>query len=173
MTQLCLMFNCLWKWLQYKKSLWKVFLGRRDGTISHASDALVNLAPPTFNFDQLKQRFASKGLDVFDLVVLSGKQCQCIYKKVVIRNWNIYICVSFMRLAFMRISSSNIKILVQVSCSLIWTVFINFMHLTYIYIYIFSHNMCGFHLTIGVIRFTCCWKWRCIYKVHKICPPYF
>uniref|UniRef100_A0A7N2LWU1 Peroxidase n=1 Tax=Quercus lobata TaxID=97700 RepID=A0A7N2LWU1_QUELO len=57
---------------QYKKSLWKVFLGRRDGTISHASDALVNLVPPTFNFDKLKQRFASKGLDVFDLVVLSG-----------------------------------------------------------------------------------------------------
>ncbi|KAM4116237.1 hypothetical protein ACB094_02G034700 [Castanea mollissima] len=57
---------------QYKKSLWKVFLGRRDGTVSHASDALVNLPPPTFNFDQLKQRFASKGLDIFDLVVLSG-----------------------------------------------------------------------------------------------------
>ncbi|KAK7860390.1 peroxidase 3 [Quercus suber] len=52
----------------YKKLLWKVFLGRRGGTISHASDALANLPPPTFNFDQLKQRFASKDLDIFDLV---------------------------------------------------------------------------------------------------------
>ncbi|KAK7860375.1 peroxidase 3 [Quercus suber] len=56
---------------QYKRSLWEVPLGRRDGTISHASEAIANIPPPTSNFDQLKQNFAGKGLDVLNLVVLS------------------------------------------------------------------------------------------------------
>lgn len=64
----------LWIWLQYKILLWEVLLGRRDGTLSLASEAIGNLPPPTFNFVQLKQNFASKGLDSLDLVVLSGKE---------------------------------------------------------------------------------------------------
>lgn len=51
---------------------WKVPLGRRDGRISRSNDALNNLPAPTFNFAQLKAAFASKGLNVKDLVVLSG-----------------------------------------------------------------------------------------------------
>lgn len=47
-------------------------LGRRDGTISLASEVIANIPAPTFNFSQLKQNFASKGLDILDLVVLSG-----------------------------------------------------------------------------------------------------
>ena len=48
--------------------------GRRDGVISRQSEALANIPSPFFNFSQLKTSFASKGLDVKDLVVLSGKK---------------------------------------------------------------------------------------------------
>ncbi|XP_010261101.1 PREDICTED: peroxidase 3-like [Nelumbo nucifera] len=57
---------------QFKKSMWEVLTGRRDGTVSRASDALANIPAPTFNFTTLKSNFASKGLTVHDLVVLSG-----------------------------------------------------------------------------------------------------
>ncbi|OMO98384.1 Plant peroxidase [Corchorus olitorius] len=57
---------------QFKKPLWEVQLGRRDGTISKASEALSNIPSPFFNFTTLQQSFASKGLSVQDLVVLSG-----------------------------------------------------------------------------------------------------
>ncbi|KAH0654494.1 hypothetical protein KY290_032771 [Solanum tuberosum] len=50
--------------------------GRRDGRISNASEALANIPPPTSNFSSLQTSFASKGLDLKDLVLLSvwGKQ---------------------------------------------------------------------------------------------------
>ncbi|KAL7218987.1 hypothetical protein ACSBR2_012119 [Camellia fascicularis] len=51
---------------------WSVPTGRRDGRISIATDALNNLPSPAFNITQLKQSFASKGLSVKDLAVLSG-----------------------------------------------------------------------------------------------------
>eukprot|EP00253_Pinus_taeda_P007733 PITA_07733 len=51
---------------------WQVKTGRRDGRISVDSEALSNIPRPTFNFQQLKDSFASKGLNVQDLVVLSG-----------------------------------------------------------------------------------------------------
>ncbi|KAM5564188.1 peroxidase 27 [Rosa sericea] len=57
---------------QFKKSLWDVLTGRRDGTVSIANEVLRNLPPPFFNFTQLKQSFANRGLTVQDLVVLSG-----------------------------------------------------------------------------------------------------
>jgi hypothetical protein len=83
--------------LQYKRPLWKVLLGRRDGTISHAFEVLANLPPPTFNFTQLKQRFASKGLNVHDLVVLSGKERQKVndMQRYIYIYIYIYICVTF------------------------------------------------------------------------------
>lgn len=52
--------------------MWEVLTGRRDGTVSKRSEALANIPAPTFNFTQLKQNFASKGLTLHDLVVLSG-----------------------------------------------------------------------------------------------------
>ncbi|XP_060189574.1 peroxidase 3-like [Lycium barbarum] len=51
---------------------WNVPTGRRDGRISNASEALANIPPPTSNFSSLRTSFASKGLDLKDLVLLSG-----------------------------------------------------------------------------------------------------
>ncbi|VAI14431.1 hypothetical protein VPH35_081989 [Triticum aestivum] len=47
-------------------------LGRRDGVVSSASEALSNIPSPSDNFTTLEAKFASKGLDVKDLVILSG-----------------------------------------------------------------------------------------------------
>nr|AII99881.1 peroxidase [Cicer arietinum] len=58
--------------VQFNKPMWEVLTGRRDGTVSKRSEALANIPAPTFNFTQLKQNFASKGLTLHDLVVLSG-----------------------------------------------------------------------------------------------------
>ncbi|XP_065860130.1 peroxidase 24-like [Euphorbia lathyris] len=57
---------------QFQKSLWKVQTGRRDGSVSLASEANANLPSPFADFATLKQQFADKNLDVQDLVVLSG-----------------------------------------------------------------------------------------------------
>ncbi|GLJ56139.1 hypothetical protein SUGI_1205140 [Cryptomeria japonica] len=51
---------------------WLVKTGRRDGVISLRSEALTNIPSPFANFSQLKISFESRGLDVKDLVVLSG-----------------------------------------------------------------------------------------------------
>ncbi|PON68769.1 Peroxidase [Parasponia andersonii] len=52
--------------------VWEVPTGRRDGNVSTALEALTNLPPPFANITQLKLAFAAKGLNVKDLVVLSG-----------------------------------------------------------------------------------------------------
>ncbi|CAL5208949.1 unnamed protein product [Lathyrus oleraceus] len=57
---------------QFNKPMWEVLTGRRDGTVSKSSEALANIPGPNFNFTQLIQNFASKGLTLHDLVVLSG-----------------------------------------------------------------------------------------------------
>ncbi|KAI3736270.1 hypothetical protein L6452_15809 [Arctium lappa] len=57
---------------QIKGPFWQVPLGRRDGRVSKASESLT-LPAPFANITQLKAQFASKGLSVKDLVVLSGK----------------------------------------------------------------------------------------------------
>ncbi|CAL5337807.1 hypothetical protein CsSME_00021101 [Camellia sinensis var. sinensis] len=57
---------------QFNKSVWEVQLGRRDGNISRASEALANIPSPFFNFTTLRQAFANKNLTLRDLVVLSG-----------------------------------------------------------------------------------------------------
>ncbi|KAG8387002.1 hypothetical protein BUALT_Bualt03G0207900 [Buddleja alternifolia] len=51
---------------------WKVPTGRRDGVISNASEALAQLPAPFSNFTTLQSDFANKGLDLKDLVLLSG-----------------------------------------------------------------------------------------------------
>ncbi|PIA31908.1 hypothetical protein AQUCO_04700046v1 [Aquilegia coerulea] len=51
---------------------WKVPTGRRDGTISRASEALSNLPGANENFNALQTKFELKGLNIKDLVLLSG-----------------------------------------------------------------------------------------------------
>ncbi|GJN31849.1 hypothetical protein PR202_gb20300 [Eleusine coracana subsp. coracana] len=57
---------------QYKKNLWEVETGRRDGTISSDQEALSNIPAPSSTFDILLINFSNKGLGLQDLVVLSG-----------------------------------------------------------------------------------------------------
>ncbi|RCV18988.1 hypothetical protein SETIT_3G347500v2 [Setaria italica] len=58
--------------LQFGRDLWDVQLGRRDGVASRASEALAGLPSPSDNFTALEANFGAKGLDVKDLVILSG-----------------------------------------------------------------------------------------------------
>lgn len=51
---------------------WKVPTGRRDGRVSIASEPLSDLPSPLSNFSTLQTKFANKGLNVKDLVLLSG-----------------------------------------------------------------------------------------------------
>lgn len=46
--------------------------GRRDGTVSSMQEALREIPSPTMSFPELVGLFAGKGLDVRDLVWLSG-----------------------------------------------------------------------------------------------------
>ncbi|KAJ4722278.1 Peroxidase [Melia azedarach] len=55
-----------------KKSLWEVPTGRRDGFVSLASEVAGNIPSPFSNFSTLLQIFTKKGMDINDLVVLSG-----------------------------------------------------------------------------------------------------
>ncbi|KAG8045186.1 hypothetical protein GUJ93_ZPchr0008g14042 [Zizania palustris] len=56
---------------QYKASLWQVETGRRDGPASLASNTGA-LPSPFAGFNGLIQSFAARGLNLTDLVVLSG-----------------------------------------------------------------------------------------------------
>lgn len=51
---------------------WKVPTGRRDGRVSIRAEALSNIPSPFNNFTLLQQSFANQGLDLKDLVLLSG-----------------------------------------------------------------------------------------------------
>ncbi|OMO87860.1 Plant peroxidase [Corchorus capsularis] len=51
---------------------WRVPTGRRDGVISRSSEALTNIPPPFANFTTLLTLFSNQGLDLKDLVLLSG-----------------------------------------------------------------------------------------------------
>ncbi|XP_074314117.1 peroxidase 3-like [Silene latifolia] len=57
---------------QYKRDLWRVPTGRRDGRISHASEVPLNIPSPFSYFFVQEEFFAKKGLSIHDLVVLSG-----------------------------------------------------------------------------------------------------
>ncbi|XP_054779676.1 peroxidase 66-like [Prosopis cineraria] len=71
---------------------WEVLKGRKDGRVSKASDTR-NLPPPTSNVSQLIQSFASRGLDVKDLVTLSGGHTlgfsHCSSFEARLRNFNL------------------------------------------------------------------------------------
>ncbi|CAL5038219.1 unnamed protein product [Urochloa decumbens] len=55
-----------------KGPTWPVALGRRDGRVSSATEAADNLPPAFGDIPLLTRIFASKNLDLKDLVVLSG-----------------------------------------------------------------------------------------------------
>ncbi|KDP40040.1 hypothetical protein JCGZ_02038 [Jatropha curcas] len=57
---------------QFKRSLWPVSIGRKDGRVSSKDEADRDLPAPSANFTTLRQQFQSHGLDVTDLVALSG-----------------------------------------------------------------------------------------------------
>ncbi|KAG6549523.1 hypothetical protein Mapa_008904 [Marchantia paleacea] len=69
---------------------WPVPMGRRDGNVSIAAEAVAFLPPPSLNFAQLVQSFAIFGLDTKDMVVLSGAhtigRTRCLH--VITRLWN-------------------------------------------------------------------------------------
>ncbi|KDP40042.1 hypothetical protein JCGZ_02040 [Jatropha curcas] len=54
------------------KARWEVLTGRRDGNVSLGTESDESLPNPSSNFTSLIQLFKTKGLDVTDLVVLSG-----------------------------------------------------------------------------------------------------
>nr|CAB3458967.1 unnamed protein product [Digitaria exilis] len=60
---------------------WTVLLGRRDSTNASKSNANSDLPGPSFNLANLTQLFANKGLNVTEMVALSGGhtigQAQC------------------------------------------------------------------------------------------------
>ncbi|XP_006356970.1 peroxidase 24-like [Solanum tuberosum] len=56
----------------FKTSMWEVETGRKDGNVSLASEVSSNLPLPDSNISTLQQLFAKKGLNVDDLVALSG-----------------------------------------------------------------------------------------------------
>lgn len=54
--------------------MWPVFTGRKDGNVSLAAEVGVNLPSANANFTTLLAQFQIKGLEIDDLVTLSGKQ---------------------------------------------------------------------------------------------------
>ncbi|OMP06603.1 Plant peroxidase [Corchorus olitorius] len=56
----------------FQKPLWKVPTGRRDGRVSRIAEAMAQIPSPFSDFKTLARSYASKGLSVHDLVVLSG-----------------------------------------------------------------------------------------------------
>ncbi|KAI3792790.1 hypothetical protein L2E82_06681 [Cichorium intybus] len=57
---------------QFRRDMWPVFTGRKDGTVSLASEVGGNLPSANANFTTLLSQFGTKGLNLNDLVTLSG-----------------------------------------------------------------------------------------------------
>ena len=53
-------------------SSWKVYGGRRDGTISNEIEPAQNIPGPTATYDELIAFFAEAGLSAEQMVILSG-----------------------------------------------------------------------------------------------------
>ena len=58
--------------LQGGGKTWKVVLGRRDGLVSNQTGANSSLPGPTETLDAIIKKFADVGLNVTDVVSLSG-----------------------------------------------------------------------------------------------------
>lgn len=65
--------KCYFEYFLQGGPWWRVPTGRRDGKISNLAEASNNIPGPTSNFTTLQQRFANQGLNLKDLVLLSGK----------------------------------------------------------------------------------------------------
>ncbi|KAJ9556301.1 hypothetical protein OSB04_010915 [Centaurea solstitialis] len=57
---------------QFQTDMWPVFTGRKDGNISLEAEVRENLPSGNANFTTLLTQFGVKGLDLSDLVTLSG-----------------------------------------------------------------------------------------------------
>ncbi|KAI5650652.1 hypothetical protein M9H77_36657 [Catharanthus roseus] len=57
---------------QFQRPMWPVFTGREDGRISQSADAVAGLPSASADFATLLANFNSNGLDIVDLVTLSG-----------------------------------------------------------------------------------------------------
>nr|XP_017250959.1 PREDICTED: peroxidase 24-like [Daucus carota subsp. sativus] len=57
---------------QFRRPMWNVFTGRKDGRVSLSSEATTDMPSPFSNFTTLLSQFQSHGLDMMDLVTLSG-----------------------------------------------------------------------------------------------------
>ncbi|KAK9079866.1 hypothetical protein SSX86_001539 [Deinandra increscens subsp. villosa] len=57
---------------QFQREIWPVFTGRKDGIVSLASEVGGNLPSANANFTTLLTQFGTKGLNLNDLVTLSG-----------------------------------------------------------------------------------------------------
>ena len=59
--------------MQFRRPMWNVFTGRKDGRVSLSSEATTDMPSPFSNFTTLLSQFQSHGLDMMDLVTLSGR----------------------------------------------------------------------------------------------------
>ncbi|XP_009352323.2 peroxidase 24-like [Pyrus x bretschneideri] len=57
---------------QFGRPMWQVLTGRKDGRVSLSSEASINLPSAGANFTTLNQQFIGLGLNIIDLVALSG-----------------------------------------------------------------------------------------------------
>lgn len=57
---------------QFRRPLWNVFTGRKDGRVSLSSEATTYMPSPFSDFTTLLTQFQSHCLDLMDLVTLSG-----------------------------------------------------------------------------------------------------
>ena len=60
------------KILQSGGPTWKVLLGRRDGLVANKTGADQGLPAPFENIDGILKKFTDVGLDLTDVVALSG-----------------------------------------------------------------------------------------------------
>lgn len=69
-----LILHCVFSQAGGQYFFWAVPLGRRDGTTASQSAANEQLPSPFEPLENITSKFTSKGLDIKDLVLLSGLQ---------------------------------------------------------------------------------------------------